>query len=148
MTSPPATACTRTGSHAASQSSAGTASAAPAQQPWVRAAPPGDVRDEGALRERGGGALDRADERAARPWRGGDRVPLRHLRRLAPDVAITGVHDGILSPSWTRTVAVGSIDAMSLSALRHDHIALRVADYAATVRWYTQKLGFQVDLEW
>jgi glyoxylase I family protein len=37
---------------------------------------------------------------------------------------------------------------MSLSTLRHDHVALRVADYAATVRWYTEKLGFQVDLEW
>ena len=31
---------------------------------------------------------------------------------------------------------------------RHDHVALRVADYAATVRWYTDKLDFQVDREW
>jgi len=37
---------------------------------------------------------------------------------------------------------------MSLSSLRHDHVALRVADYAATVEWYTTKLGFQVDREW
>jgi lactoylglutathione lyase/glyoxylase I family protein len=37
---------------------------------------------------------------------------------------------------------------MSLSSLRHDHVALRVSDYAATVRWYTEKLGFQVDQEW
>jgi lactoylglutathione lyase/glyoxylase I family protein len=37
---------------------------------------------------------------------------------------------------------------MSLSTLRHDHIALRVADYAGTVEWYTTKLGFTVDQEW
>jgi catechol 2,3-dioxygenase-like lactoylglutathione lyase family enzyme len=37
---------------------------------------------------------------------------------------------------------------MSLDTLRHDHVALRVADYEATVRWYTTKLGFSVDLEW
>jgi catechol 2,3-dioxygenase-like lactoylglutathione lyase family enzyme len=37
---------------------------------------------------------------------------------------------------------------MSLSSLRHDHIALRVSDYAGTVEWYTSKLGFHVDQEW
>ena len=31
---------------------------------------------------------------------------------------------------------------------RHDHVALRVDDYAGTVAWYTSKLGFQVDREW
>ena len=37
---------------------------------------------------------------------------------------------------------------MSLDTLRHDHVALRVADYEATVRWYTTKLGFTVEREW
>lgn len=37
---------------------------------------------------------------------------------------------------------------MSLSTLRHDHIALRVSDYAGTVEWYTTKLGFELDQEW
>ena len=37
---------------------------------------------------------------------------------------------------------------MSLDTLRHDHVALRVADYEATVRWYTDKLGFTVEREW
>jgi catechol 2,3-dioxygenase-like lactoylglutathione lyase family enzyme len=32
--------------------------------------------------------------------------------------------------------------------LSHDHIAIRVVDYAATVRWYTDKLDFHVDVEW
>ena len=29
-----------------------------------------------------------------------------------------------------------------------DHVALRVADYAATLEFYTEKLGFTVDTEW
>jgi len=33
-------------------------------------------------------------------------------------------------------------------ALRHDHVALRVRDYDATVRWYIDKLGFRVVREW
>ena len=37
---------------------------------------------------------------------------------------------------------------MSLTSLRHDHVALRVSDYAGTVAWYTSNLGFQVDREW
>jgi lactoylglutathione lyase/glyoxylase I family protein len=32
--------------------------------------------------------------------------------------------------------------------LGHDHIAIRVADYAGTLRWYTEKLDFHVDAEW
>jgi catechol 2,3-dioxygenase-like lactoylglutathione lyase family enzyme len=32
--------------------------------------------------------------------------------------------------------------------LKHDHIAIRVVDYAATLRWYTEKLDFHVDVEW
>jgi glyoxylase I family protein len=35
-----------------------------------------------------------------------------------------------------------------LDSLLHDHIALRVSDYAVTVAWYTQKLGFHIDQEW
>ena len=34
------------------------------------------------------------------------------------------------------------------AGLRHDHVALRVADYDAAVRWYTEKLDFTVDVEW
>ena len=37
---------------------------------------------------------------------------------------------------------------MPLADLRFDHVALRVADYAATVDWYTSKLGFELDREW
>jgi methylmalonyl-CoA epimerase len=33
-------------------------------------------------------------------------------------------------------------------ALRHDHVALRVADYDATVRWYADVLGFRVETQW
>jgi catechol-2,3-dioxygenase len=44
--------------------------------------------------------------------------------------------------------AGGQHRGMSSSTLRHDHIALRVSDYAATVEWYTTKLGFRVDEEW
>jgi catechol 2,3-dioxygenase-like lactoylglutathione lyase family enzyme len=36
----------------------------------------------------------------------------------------------------------------NLLVLRHDHVALRVVDYDATVRWYTEKLDFHVDAEW
>jgi catechol 2,3-dioxygenase-like lactoylglutathione lyase family enzyme len=36
-------------------------------------------------------------------------------------------------------------DVMNLS---HDHIAIRVVDYAGTLRWYTEKLDFRVDVEW
>jgi catechol 2,3-dioxygenase-like lactoylglutathione lyase family enzyme len=32
--------------------------------------------------------------------------------------------------------------------LKHDHIAIRVVDYAGTLRWYTEKLDFHVDVEW
>jgi lactoylglutathione lyase/glyoxylase I family protein len=32
--------------------------------------------------------------------------------------------------------------------LRHDHVALRVVDYDAAIRWYVDKLDFQVDKEW
>ena len=32
--------------------------------------------------------------------------------------------------------------------LSHDHIAIRVVDYAGTLRWYTEKLDFHVDAEW
>ena len=32
--------------------------------------------------------------------------------------------------------------------LSHDHIAIRVVDYAGTLRWYTEKLDFDVDAEW
>ena len=37
--------------------------------------------------------------------------------------------------------------AMNIS-LSHDHIAIRVVDYAGTLRWYTEKLDFHVDVEW
>jgi glyoxylase I family protein len=37
--------------------------------------------------------------------------------------------------------------AMNLT-LRHDHVALRVVDYAGTLRWYREKLDFHVDAEW
>ena len=37
--------------------------------------------------------------------------------------------------------------AMNIT-LRHDHIAIRVVDYAGTLRWYTEKLDFHVDVEW
>ena len=30
----------------------------------------------------------------------------------------------------------------------HDHIAIRVVDYAGTLRWYKEKLDFRVDAEW
>lgn len=30
----------------------------------------------------------------------------------------------------------------------HDHVAIRVADFDATVRWYGDKLGFVVDRRW
>jgi catechol 2,3-dioxygenase-like lactoylglutathione lyase family enzyme len=33
-------------------------------------------------------------------------------------------------------------------ALSHDHIAIRVVDYAGTLRWYREKLDFHVDMEW
>jgi catechol 2,3-dioxygenase-like lactoylglutathione lyase family enzyme len=31
---------------------------------------------------------------------------------------------------------------------KHDHIAIRAIDYAGTLRWYTEKLDFHVDVEW
>ena len=37
--------------------------------------------------------------------------------------------------------------AMTIT-LSHDHIAIRVVDYAGTVRWYTEKLDFHLDTEW
>jgi len=37
--------------------------------------------------------------------------------------------------------------AMNIT-LSHDHIAIRVVDYAGTLRWYTEKLDFHVDAEW
>src|SRR6478736_1884047 len=37
--------------------------------------------------------------------------------------------------------------AMNIT-LSHDHIAIRVVDYAGTLRWYTDKLDFHVDVEW
>ena len=36
---------------------------------------------------------------------------------------------------------------MTLS-LTHDHVALRVVDYDATLAWYVEKLDFGVDREW
>jgi len=33
-------------------------------------------------------------------------------------------------------------------AFNHNHVAIRVVDYAGTLRWYTEKLDFHVDLEW
>jgi catechol 2,3-dioxygenase-like lactoylglutathione lyase family enzyme len=30
----------------------------------------------------------------------------------------------------------------------HDHVAIRVADFDATVRWYADKLGFAIDRQW
>jgi methylmalonyl-CoA epimerase len=33
-------------------------------------------------------------------------------------------------------------------ALCHDHVALRVADHDATVRWYVDTLGFSIDAQW
>jgi len=37
--------------------------------------------------------------------------------------------------------------AMNIT-VSHDHIAIRVVDYAGTLRWYTEKLDFHVDVEW
>ena len=37
--------------------------------------------------------------------------------------------------------------AMNIT-LSHDHIAIRVVDYAGTLRWYREKLDFHVDVEW
>jgi catechol 2,3-dioxygenase-like lactoylglutathione lyase family enzyme len=31
---------------------------------------------------------------------------------------------------------------------RADHVALRVADYDETIRFYTTKLNFQLEIEW
>ena len=33
-------------------------------------------------------------------------------------------------------------------AFNHNHVAIRVVDYAGTLRWYTEKLDFHVDVEW
>ncbi len=35
-----------------------------------------------------------------------------------------------------------------LGITRADHVALRVADYDESVRFYTEKLGFQLTAEW
>jgi catechol 2,3-dioxygenase-like lactoylglutathione lyase family enzyme len=37
--------------------------------------------------------------------------------------------------------------AMNIT-VSHDHIAVRVVDYAGTLRWYSDKLDFHVDTEW
>ena len=58
------------------------------------------------------------------------------------------MHDAIASASWNSRARAATIGRMSLDTVRHDHVALRVADYAATINWYTEKLGFTVDLEW
>jgi lactoylglutathione lyase/glyoxylase I family protein len=34
------------------------------------------------------------------------------------------------------------------AGLRHDHVALRVADFDAALRWYVDKLDFSVDQRW
>lgn len=33
-------------------------------------------------------------------------------------------------------------------ALRADHVALRVANFAETINWYKEKLGFQEEVVW
>ena len=33
-------------------------------------------------------------------------------------------------------------------ALNHHHVAIRVVDYAGTLRWYTDMLDFHVEVEW
>lgn len=35
-----------------------------------------------------------------------------------------------------------------LSSLRGNHVAIRVPDYAAAIKWYTEKLDFRVIKEW
>src|SRR5215470_16181638 len=47
---------------------------------------------------------------------------------------------------WIPTSS-GFMEAMNIT-LSHDHIAIRVVDYAGTLRWYTEKLDFHVDVEW
>jgi catechol 2,3-dioxygenase-like lactoylglutathione lyase family enzyme len=38
--------------------------------------------------------------------------------------------------------------ARRLSITRADHVAIRVPDYDETIRFYTNKLGFQLEAEW
>ena len=45
-------------------------------------------------------------------------------------------------------VLVAAFDAGMKISLSIDHIAIRVVDYAGTLRWYTEKLDFHVDVEW
>lgn len=33
-------------------------------------------------------------------------------------------------------------------SIAHDHVGIRVVDYAGTVAWYTEKLDFHLDKEW
>src|SRR6476660_6446683 len=60
---------------------------------------------------------------------------------------------------WVGCRVLGSVDLFSRCSARrlmgdmnitlsHDHIAIRAVDYAGTLRWYTEKLDFHVDLEW
>jgi len=48
---------------------------------------------------------------------------------------------------FSRCAPTGFMFAMDIT-LSHDHIAIRVVDYAGTLRWYTEKLDFHVDVEW
>lgn len=50
-------------------------------------------------------------------------------------------------PDTTVDVAASEPTA-GLRITRADHVALRVADYDASVRFYTETLGFQLEAEW
>src|SRR5262245_51509570 len=60
---------------------------------------------------------------------------------------------------WVGRRVLGSVDLFSRRSPRrfmvavnitfgHDHVAIRVVDYAGTLRWYREKLDFHVEVEW
>src|SRR5689334_19387794 len=51
-------------------------------------------------------------------------------------------------PAPGSSCRMSSSPSSPFAGLRHDHVALRVADFDATVRWYVEKLDFSVDQEW
>lgn len=51
---------------------------------------------------------------------------------------------------YTATSSAGALDAAAhpLPTFRHDHVALRVADFDTTVAWYVERLGFTPTQQW
>src|SRR5262249_35418332 len=117
---------------------------------------------------RAGGALPSRRGRGPRRWpmlwipTSSGRSRARRRRRNSRSSAFLVMHRRVLlageglwmgrrvlgrSDLFSRCSPPGFMSAMNIS-LSHDHIAIRVVDYAGTLRWYTEKLDFHVDVEW